>query len=411
VARRAWPQGRPAFEERTLTGAGLTLSPAAAALVERGGRDIPLPLVEAGAALERGGPVRLARASGDPIGLGLIDRENALLRVMVGPGEPFRDLDSAFLAARVEAALGARRTLGLASPDAAYRLLNGAGDQLPGLLVDVFGRWAVVHSLGGDLLPLARDLADVVIGSADLHGVVVKRRSRGAAARGELLQEIRGVPPPGRLNVTEGDLRFEVHLLGGLNVGLFTDMREERRAIAALAKGRSVLNGFSYTGTLSVASARGGAAHVASVDLSAGVQRWARDNFRLNGLVPRDPIFRFPVSDVGRFLDSAASEGRRYDLVLLDPPAFSSARGAPFTVDRDYPALVAKACALLPPGGVVWLACNARGSSLDEIARLGFERAGRRATLLARRGLPPDHPTLDAQPQDHYLQVAVCALE
>ena len=191
--------------------------------------------------------------------------------------------------------------------------------------------------------------------------------------------------------VSEGTLRFEVHLLGGLNVGLFTDMREQRRALARRAPGRTVLNGFSYTGALSVAAARAGAAAVTSVDLSGGVQRWARDNFRLNGLDPRDARYGFEAKDVGRFLAAAAASGRRFDLVLLDPPAFSAARGAGFAIDRDYPPLIAAACAIVPPGGLLWLACNPRASRLSELAATGLREAGREATLV-RAGRPARRP-------------------
>jgi 23S rRNA G2069 N7-methylase RlmK/C1962 C5-methylase RlmI len=193
-------------------------------------------------------------------------------------------------------------------------------------------------------------------------------------------------------------------------VGLFTDTRDLRRALERHAPERSVLNGFSYTGALSVAAAVAGASAVTSVDLSAGVQRWARDNFRLNGLDPREARYRFEVSDVSRFLAQAAARGGRFELVLLDPPAFSAARGASFAIDRDYPELIAASCALLPANGLLWLACNARTSRLAALAEAGLGRAGRSATLVEQSGLPADHPTLPAQPEDAYLQLALYRL-
>jgi 23S rRNA (cytosine1962-C5)-methyltransferase len=343
-------------------------------------------------------------------GVGIADLENDRLRVMIAPGEPFERPEASFFAARVEVARERRRALGLVQPEAAYRLLNGAGDGVPGLVADVYGGWAVLHAYGRALVPSARALATVLIGGALLQGVVVKLRGRGAAARGEVAQEIHGAAPPPRLVVEERGLRFEVHLTGGLNVGLFTDMREERARLASLASGRDVLNGFSYTGSLSVAAAVAGATAVTSVDLSGGVQRWARDNFRLNGLDPGDTRYRFPAADVARHLAQAARQGRRHDLVLLDPPAFSAARGAGFAIDRDYPALVAAASALVPGGGQLWLACNARRTSLADLWSRGLAAAGREASLIEQAGLPPDHPTLDVQPEDRYLQVALLRL-
>jgi 23S rRNA (cytosine1962-C5)-methyltransferase len=392
--------------------ATLVLPPPAAAFVGEGGRDVPFDRVaDTAGPLRPGAAIRLRLPSGDDVGLAIADPENGRLRLMIRAGEPFEEIDSAFLAARVETALEKRRALGLVARGSAFRLLNGAGDGLPGLAADVFGGWAVLHVYGRALVPCARRLADVLIGGVSLRGVVLKLRGRGAAARGEVRQEVRGDAPPERLVVEERGLRFEVHLLGGLNVGLFTDMREHRHELARFAAGRSVLNGFSYTGTLSVAAAAAGAAAVTSVDLSSGVQRWARDNFRLNGLVPRRPCFRFETGDVSRTLAREADVGRRYDLVLLDPPTYSAARGAPFALERDYPALVASACRLLPPGGLLWLAANARRVDLEALAREGLAEAGRTAVRLEAGGLPEDHPTLAAQPEDRYLQVLVLRVE
>jgi 23S rRNA (cytosine1962-C5)-methyltransferase len=388
----------------------LVLRPDAVAAIDAGRRDLDLATATTHADGDLRRPLQLQDASGRSLGLALADPENGRLRVMTGPGEPFGELDSPFYAARVEAALERRRALGLVARGQAYRLLNGAGDGLPGLVADVYGGWAVLHAYGRALVPAARELAGVLIGGADLQGVVIKLRGRGAAARGEIAQEAHGAPPPERLVVSESALRFEVHLLGGLNVGLFTDMREQRAALARHAAGQAVLNGFSYTGALSVASAMAGAASVTSVDLSAGVQRWARDNFRLNGLDARDSRWRFEVKDVGRFLADAAASGRRFGLVLLDPPAFSTARGAGFAIDRDYPALIASACATLPSDGLLWLACNARTSRLADLAAAGLRQAGREANLVEEAGLPADHPTLPAQPEDAYLQIALYRL-
>jgi 23S rRNA (cytosine1962-C5)-methyltransferase len=388
----------------------LVLPPEAVAAVDAGRRDLDLAAATAGSRVDPRTPMQLQAEGGRALGLALADPENGRLRVMAGPGEPFDALDSSFYAARVESALERRRALGLVARGQAFRLLNGAGDGLPGLVADVYGGWAVLHAYGRALVPAARELAGVLIGGADLQGVVLKLRGRGAAARGEIAQEVHGAPPPERLVVNEADLRFEVHLLGGLNVGLFTDMREQRAALARHAPGRTVLNGFSYTGALSVAAAQAGAASVTSVDLSAGVQRWARDNFRLNGLDARDPRWRFEVKDVGRFLSDVAANGRRFGLVLLDPPAFSAARGAGFSIDRDYPALIASACATLPTDGLLWLACNARTSRLADLAVAGLQQAGREASLVEEAGLPADHPTLPAQPEDAYLQIALYRL-
>jgi 23S rRNA (cytosine1962-C5)-methyltransferase len=384
---------------------GLALAPAAAAFVESGGRDVPLALAGVSGPLEAGQPLRLIRASGQALGIALADPENERLRVMARADEAFEAIGPAFFARRLESALALRRALGLVGERTAFRLVHGAGDGLPGFAMDVLAPWAVLYVYARAFLPHGQVLARAAIDLAGLRGVVVKVRSRGAASQQRVRQEAVGEDPPPTLVVEERGVPFEVHLDRGLNTGLFTDMREHRHGLSRFAAGRSVLNAFAYTGTLSVVAARAGARAVASVDLSAGVLGWARDNFRLSGLDPGMPAFRFEASDVARFLDEEGRAGRRFDLILVDPPAFSAARGAAFAIDRDTPALVAQACRLLPEGGLLWLAGNARGTSLVGLAEAGFRAARREVSLLETGGLPPDHPTVLAQPEDRYLQV------
>jgi 23S rRNA (cytosine1962-C5)-methyltransferase len=217
-----------------------------------------------------------------------------------------------------------------------------------------------------------------------------------------------GERTPERLVVNERGLRFELHLDAGLNVGLFTDMREQRHSLARFVRPGPLLNLFAYTGSLSVAAARAGAT-VTSVDLSQGVLEWAQDNFRLNGLEPARHAF--VAEDASRFLNQAIASGRRFDAVLIDPPTFATGRDAGFSLERDLPGLVARSAQLLGPGGLLWLASNARGTSLPGLAREGLRRIRRGAAVVDSAGLPADHPTLLAQPEDHYLQVALLRLE
>lgn len=367
----------------------LALPERAHAFVAAGGRDLPLALAPEGSVLEAGRPVRLMGPDGHVAGLALVDTENEMLRVMSGPGEPFDAVDTTLGTSRVESALALRRGLGLLGPDAACRVLHGSGDGVPGFTADILGRFAVLSVYARALQPVGRDLGLALRERAGLSGVVLRFRGRGAASQGRVRQDILGEEPPETLVVTERGVPFEVHLTRGLNTGLFCDMREQRHGLARFAAGRDVWNGFSYTGSLSVVAARAGAKSVTSVDLSSGVLNWARDNFRLSGLDPADDRYRFQADDVSRALSEARRNRRQYDLVLLDPPTFSAARGAGFSLDRDYPDLIGRAAGLVPRGGLVWLSSNARGASLVALAEDGFRRAGRRFSVLEEGGLPP----------------------
>jgi 23S rRNA (cytosine1962-C5)-methyltransferase len=207
--------------------------------------------------------------------------------------------------------------------------------------------------------------------------------------------------------VRERGVPFEVHPLGALNVGLFTDMREHRRHIGRFTSGRRVLNTFAYTGALSVAAALAGASEVTSVDLSTGVLAWAEENFRLSGLDPGEPRFRFEASDVRRYLEKAVEAGRQYDTIIFDPPTVSAARASSWSMKRDYPDLIALGAKLLPPsGGLLWVSGNPRrGPSVTEHLVLGLQRAGRRGAVLELGGLPPDYPTPPRWLESRYLEV------
>lgn len=113
---------------------------------------------------------------------------------------------------------------------------------------------------------------------------------------------------------------------------------------------------------------------------------------------------------MSRFLARAARERRRWGAILLDPPTFSAARGAPWSIEKDYPTLIARACDVLEPDGFLWLASNTREVSLPALASEGVRRAGRDAALLEVGGLPPDYPTVPVQTEDRYLQVCLFAV-
>ena len=381
--------------------ARLVLPSASATFVAGGGRDIKYdqPLVA-------GEHVQLVDDADNELGLAIADPENKKLRVLATPADGFPKIDGALIAWRVERALAWRKQLGLPGPDHAYRLIHGAGDGLPGFACDVLGATAVVYAYAECLRGLGRQLGEAVAGFAKLDGAVVKLRARTA----ELEQDIVGKAPAEKAIVTEHGVPFEVHPLGGLNVGLFTDMREQRRGLARFASGKRVLNLFSYTGALSVACARAGAATVTSVDTSQGVQAWARGNFGRSGLSD-DKRYKFEVGDAVRFLARAAKDKERYDLVLIDPPTFSTARGTPWTLDRDYPELIGKAAAVIPTDGLLWIAANTHElGSLAKLAHKGLRASGRTAAILEQGGLPPEYPTLAAQPQDRYLQICLLRL-
>jgi 23S rRNA (cytosine1962-C5)-methyltransferase len=185
-------------------------------------------------------------------------------------------------------------------------------------------------------------------------------------------------------------------------------MREHRRGIGRFVRGRRVLNTFAYTGAISVAAALAGAREVTSVDLSSGVLKWAKENFRLSGLDPESAAYRFEARDVLRFVRQETERQTTYDAIILDPPTYSAARASAWSMKKDYPELIALAAGLLPSDqeGFLWISANVhRSRALMRMIEEGIRRSGRTARILEVGGLPPDYPTPLEYPEARYLQV------
>jgi 23S rRNA (cytosine1962-C5)-methyltransferase len=360
--------------------------------------------------LEPGRPVRLLDARGKVLATGAADPENELVRLWAH-GEEARAPDAAFMRGRLRTALALRQTLGLAEPESAYRLVNGEGDGLSGLAADIYGPFVVVNALSRGLLGHARLLAQCALevlpaAGLALRGAVLKARLKGTGNTPERAKDdVVAEAPPDKLIVREHGVPYEVHLRGGINVGLFTDMREHRAGLARFVRGKRVLNTFAYTGALSVAAVRAGAARVTSVDLAAGPLAWARANFALSGLDAA--AHRWEVSDVFRFLEAERERRAAHDVVILDPPTVSGARASLWAQKRDYPELIAAACAVLPEeGGHLWISSNTHsGPAVLKHVGAGLALARRDAQVLELGGLPPDYPTPLNWPPARYLEV------
>src|SRR4051812_46830846 len=373
---------------------GVTLTAAAVERLEARPPQLTLGDVEGARELEPGRPVRLLDRTGATRAIGVADPENELLRIW-SHGDDARPPDAPFVRAKLTAALELRRTLGLADGESAYRLFNADGDGMSGLAVDVYGTFAVATALSRGLLGHARLLAQSALellpaAGLPLAGAVLKTRLKGSGNTPERAKDdVVGETPPDKLIVRESGVPYEVHLRGGINVGLFTDMREHRAGLARFVRGKRVLNTFAYTGALSVAAARAGAAVITSVDLAAGPLAWARANFALSGLDAA--AHRWEVSDVFKFLDAEKARRAEHDVVILDPPTVSGARAALWAQKRDYPELIAAACAVLPEaGGHLWISSNTfKGPGILKHVEAGPGPGGRGAPGFGAGGPPP----------------------
>jgi 23S rRNA (cytosine1962-C5)-methyltransferase len=288
----------------------------------------------------------------------------------------------------------------------AFRLVNGAPDGLPDITVDLFANVHVV-SLYRDFSPSEEEtLLDAVQEAWSPYSVYLKRRPREARVVANIAKDVVAPEQPARgapvesLEALENGLRFLIRPAQGLSVGLYLDMRETRAWLLGQVKGLTVLNLFSYTCAFGVVATAGGATRVLNIDTSRRVLDWGEENARLNG----QPVDRYDyvAGDVFDWLGRLAKKGQGFDVVISDPPSFSTTRTTRFSAARDYPLLAEAAARVVAPGGRL-VAC----SNLSTLAPRRFEamvaegvgRAGRTGRPLLSLGPSPvDFPASTESP-------------
>ena len=357
--------------------------------------------------LEEGDVVRVLTSSGDYIATGHYQQGSITVRVLT-----FSDveIDDQFWYSRLSSALRMRQAIGIAdsADNNTYRLVHGEGDLLPGLIIDVYGQTAVMqaHSIGMHLnrKAIARQLREVM--GDRLQHVYYKSETTLSFMDPENGFLIGG----SKDNVAvENGLKFCVDWLKGQKTGFFVDQRENRSLLECYAKGRRVLNMFCYTGGFSVYAMRGGASLVHSVDSSAKAIELTRQNVEMN--FPADQRHQSFCDDAFKFLD--ANENK-YDLIILDPPAFAKHRGALHNALKGYTRLNEKAFEKIEKGGILFTFSCSQVVSKDHFRNAVFTAAAqakRKVRILHQLHQPADHPINIYHPEGEYLKGLVLYVE
>ena len=310
-------------------------------------------------------------------------------------------------AERLRRALERREELRQRGDLTAYRLVNGGGDALPGLCIDRLDQVLVVHLDA----PNERLVHDIRLGLGGFRAAFVKVHPPQASRRVLAPHGPAWGEPVESLVVREDGLDYLTRPGAGLSTGLFLDMREVRGWVREAAAGLHVLNLFAYTCGFGVCALRGGARRVLNLDLSRSYLAWGQANYALNDL-PADP-HDFVYGDALDWLARFARRQQTFDLVIVDPPSFSSTRRGTFAAERDYPRLVTGAGRVVAPGGILLAATNHGGiseSRFDALLARGVFDADRRARQLRSWHEPwVDFPV--ASGETPYLKVRALALE
>ena len=310
--------------------------------------------------------------------------------------------DAALLRRRLEQAVELRQLLAIDSD--AVRLVHAEGDALPGLVIDRYADAAVVETYEAAWHPLLDEVSSYLI-AEQRCAVVLHREGAGTAPARPLGGELAAGP----VVIRERRLAFPVDVVGGQKTGFFLDQRDNRRRVGELAAGRTVLNLFSYSGGFAVAALAGGARRAVNVDASRPALELAREAYRRNALAVDDEDFlRGDAFAVAREL---AVAGVRFDLVVVDPPAFVRRRGERHSGLGGYRDVNLQALRLLSPGGLL-LTCSCSALVDEESLRGALLAAaldaGREVQVLEVRGAAPDHPVALACPETRHLKALLC---
>jgi 23S rRNA (cytosine1962-C5)-methyltransferase len=359
-------------------------------------------------AIPPGTPVTLTTAGGDRLGAAFFN-PHTLIAARLLTTDADAVIDQAFFAARIAAAARLRSRIYV---EPCYRLIHAEADGLPAVVVDRMGDMLVVQLNAAGPDRAADDIIAALAGALNPKAIVLKNDSPARALE-ELPLETRLAygALSGPVELVENGARFQIDPLGGQKTGWFYDQRDSRAFVARFARDARVLDAYCYGGGFGIASALAGAASVTLLDRSASALEAAARSAALNGVADRCEIRQQEVFEA---LDALGEAGQRYDVVIVDPPAFAKSRKDLPTAIKGYRKLVRQAAGLVTPGGILFAASCSHNVGIPEFAEAvarGLHDAGRNGRILRQAGAGPDHPVHPMLPESAYLKSLTLALD
>ncbi len=354
---------------------------------------------------EPGGTVEIVDASGVFLASAAYSPASQI-RARVWSFESGETIDAGFLRGRLERAIESRRKLGLLGADTACRLVFAESDGLPGLVVDRYADFVVCQFLSAGAERWRAEIADSLVELCAPRGIY--ERSEASARRKEGLPSRRGVlrgeAPPAEIEIRMGAAHWLVDVENGQKTGAYLDQQRNRARVAELAAGAEMLDAFAYTGGFAVTALVAGASGATLVESSAEALRTAEREAAANGVAGRCRLVAASVFDELRL---QRDDGRRYDVVVLDPPKFVHSAEQVSAGSRGYKDINMLGFELVRPGGLMaTFSCSGHvdAALFQKIVAGAALDAGRDAQILERLSQPPDHPIAIEFPEAEYLK-------
>lgn len=358
---------------------------------------------------EEGDIVKVADAEGNYLATGHYQVGSIAVRIISFDD---CDIDRSFWHSRLSQAYRLRQALNLADnpQTTAYRLVHGEGDNLPGLVIDIYGSTAVVQAHSVGMHHVRQTIAELLVEIVpSVKNVYYKSEGTMPFKAPVAVEDGYLIGAKDDMIVSENGLKFFANWLDGQKTGFFVDQRENRSLLERYSAGRDVLNMFCYTGGFSFYAMRGGARSVHSVDASALAIELTNKNIGLN--FPDDPRHSASVVDAFKYLNDVDG---KYDLIILDPPAFAKHRDALRNALRGYQRINAAAFRQIRPGGILFTFSCSQAVSKEQFRLAVFSAAaesGRSVRILHQLTQPADHPVNIYHPEGEYLKGLVLYVE
>lgn len=316
-------------------------------------------------------------------------------------------IDQEFFEKKIKSAIEARKLFYLDNDTTAFRVFNGEGDGIGGITIDYFDGYYLISWYSEGIYTFKNDIIQALSSSTDFKGIYEKKRF---AEQGTYIEDddfVAGEKAPYPLIVKENGMNFAIYLNESAMVGIFLDQKDVRKTIRdTYAKGKNVLNTFSYTGAFSVAAALGGAIKTTSVDVANRSKSKTIEQFSVNGIdfEAQDIV----VEDVFNYFKYAVRKQLLFDLVILDPPSYARSKKHTFSAGKDYPDLLEKAIMITEKNGVIVASTNCSTFGMDKFKGFidkAFNQSGDKYKILEEFRLPSDFRTINDYKEGNYLKV------